>query len=183
MRPVETDMDITEALAFLDAHYNFESGVTNDVAGVAPWVAPVPDQAQAPRRLDPPSLERMRRLLAFLGDPQLDFPILHITGTNGKGSTARMAASLLHASGHRVGTYTSPHLQLLNERIAMNGKAIDDTDLAVVLTALELAETAAGERCSFFELITAAAYRYFGDEAVEAGVIEVGARTPTTTSR
>lgn len=175
MRAVETDMDITEALAFLDAHYNFESGVTNDVAGIAPWVAPVPDHAQAPRRLDPPSLERMRRLLVFLGDPQLDFPILHITGTNGKGSTARMAASLLHAAGHRVGTYTSPHLQRLNERIAMNGKAIDDTDLAVVLTALELAETAAGERCSFFELITAAAYRYFGDEAVEAGVIEVGA--------
>ena len=172
-------MDITEALAFLNGHYNFESGLTNDVAGVAPWVGMPLDQAQAhaqpPRRLDPPSLSRMRRLLTFLGDPQLDVPILHITGTNGKGSTARMAAALLHASGRRVGTYTSPHLERLNERIAMNGVSIDDTDLAVVLTALELAETAAGERCSFFELITAAAYRYFGDEAVEAGVIEVGA--------
>ena len=137
-------MDITEALAFLDSHYNFESGVTNDVAGVAPWIAPSPDPAQAPRRLDPPSLDRMRRLLAFLGDPQLDVPIVHITGTNGKGSTARMIAALLHASGRMVGTYTSPHLERLNDRIAFNGKAIDDDALAGVITALELAETAAG---------------------------------------
>ena len=78
-------MDITEALAFLNSHYNFESGITNDVAGVAPWVAPPVDrsQAQSPRRLDPPSLSRMRRLLTFLGDPQLDVPILHITAAAG----------------------------------------------------------------------------------------------------
>jgi dihydrofolate synthase / folylpolyglutamate synthase len=154
-----------EAMNWLDGHVNMEKGAgMNDVAGSA-----VP-----PRRLDPPSLDRMRALLQYLGDPHLDVPFIHLTGTNGKGSTARMAAALLTASGRSVGTYTSPHLEKLNERIALNGVPISDDDLADVLSDVALAEEAAGEMCSFFELTTAAAYRWFGDVAVEAAVMEVG---------
>jgi dihydrofolate synthase / folylpolyglutamate synthase len=158
-------MNHSEAVAWLDAHVNMEKGSTvNDVAGTA-----VP-----PRRLDPPSLDRMRTLLRYLGEPQLDVPFVHVTGTNGKGSTARMISSLLAASGRSVGTYTSPHLERLNERLSYNGAAIDDRDLAQVLSDVALAEEAGGEPCSFFELTTAAAYRWFGDVAVESAVIEVG---------
>ncbi len=157
--------DINDAIEWLDRHVNMEKGAyVNDVAGTA-----VP-----PRRLDPPSLDRMRGLLRFLGDPQLDVPFIHITGTNGKGSTARMAASLLTASGRSVGTYTSPHLEKLHERFAYNGTAISDTDLAQTLSDVALAEEALNESCSFFELTTAAAYRWFGDVAVETAVMEVG---------
>ncbi len=152
-------------MEWLDAHINMEKGSTvNDVSGVA----------LPPRRLDPPSLDRMRALLRFAGDPQLDVPFIHVTGTNGKGSTARMAASLLEASGRSVGAYTSPHLERLNERLAYNSTAIADADLATLLSDIALAEDAAGERCSFFELTTAAAFRWFGDIAVEAAVVEVG---------
>lgn len=169
-------MTIDEAHAYLDAHINLETGVVHDRAGVTPTVAVLPDDAiVAPRRLDPPSLDRMRRLLAFLGDPQLDFDILHITGTNGKGSTARMAAALLAANGLTTGTYTSPHLSTLNERIAFNGSMINDNDLAEMLAIVSLAEEATGDRSSYFELVTAAGLRWFGDLAVECAVIEVGA--------
>ena len=158
-------MDITDALAWLDGHVNMEKGAgLNDPPGAA-----VP-----PRRLSPPSLDRMRKLLAYLGDPQLDVPVVHLTGTNGKGSTARMVSSLLREAGQRVGTYTSPHLERLNERIAFNGDPISDDELALTLTDVALAESVAGDPCSFFELTTAAAYRWFGDIAVDVGVIEVG---------
>lgn len=152
-------------MEWLDSHVNMEKGATvNDAPGIA----------LPPRRLDPPSLDRMRALLRYAGDPQFDVPFIHITGTNGKGSTARMAASLLEASGRSVGAYTSPHLEKINERIAYNSTAISDSELAEVLSDIALAEDAAGERCSFFELTTAAAFRWFGDIAVEAAVIEVG---------
>jgi dihydrofolate synthase / folylpolyglutamate synthase len=164
-RVLKYPMNYVEAMAWLDGHINMEKGSSlNDVVGVA----------LSPRRLDPPSLSRMRTLLKYLGDPQVDVPFIHITGTNGKGSTARMAASLLAVSGRSVGTYTSPHLVSLNERISYNGVAISDEELAQTLSDVALAEDAGGESCSFFELTTAAAYRYFGDIAVEAAVIEVG---------
>ena len=158
-------MDNKEAMAWLDGHVNMEKGASvNDVPGLA----------LPARRLEPPSLNRMRRLLAFLGDPQLDVDVVHLTGTNGKGSTARMLSALLLAAGQRVGTYTSPHLERLNERIALDGEPIGNAELAATLTDVALAETATGEACSFFELVTAAAYRWFQDLAVDVGVIEVG---------
>ncbi len=164
-RVLKYPMNHAEAMAWLEGHINMEKGASlNDLPGAA-----VP-----PRRLEPPSLDRMRTLLRYLGDPQLDVPFIHITGTNGKGSVARMASSLLASSGRTVGTYTSPHLTYLNERIAYNGIAISDEDLAQTLSDVALAEEAGGTACSFFELTTAAAYRYFGDIAVEAAVIEVG---------
>lgn len=169
-------MDFAAAKEFLDAHINYETGVTNDRSGVQPWTQTVGDPSiHAPRRLDPPTLDRMRKLLAYLGDPQLDLSILHVTGTNGKGSVARMAASLLRANGASVGLYTSPHLEQFNERLRVNEHEITNEQIAQVVRVLQLAEQASGDLCSYFELLTALAFRWFGDEAVEAAVIEVGA--------
>ena len=99
---------------------------------------------------------------------------MHITGTNGKGSTAQIATRLLEAHGLTVGTYTSPHLQRINERIAVNGEPIADDDLADAIRAIADAEALAGVEPSYFEILTAAAYRWFADVAVDVVVAEVG---------
>ena len=171
-------LSYVDALAYLDDHVNYQTGVVNDRVGVVPWTAPLPSSSSpglAARRLDPPSLSRIRTLLSYLGDPHLDLQILHITGTNGKGSTARMATELLIASGLTVGTLISPHLVTINERLSFNALPISDGAFADVISAVAQAEAACGELCSHFELVTAAAFRWFGDLAVEAAVIEVGA--------
>ena len=77
-----------------------------------------------------PSLERIAALVGALGDPQSTYPVVHITGTNGKGSTSRMASSILQACGLEVGTYTSPHLERINERLAFDGTEISDEAFA-----------------------------------------------------
>lgn len=119
-------------------------------------------------------LENMRALCGVLGDPQHDQPAVHITGTNGKGSVARMVTALLGAHDLSVGTYTSPHLETINERISRNGESISDGALAAVLTDLAGIETLLDHPPSYFELLTAAAFRWFSDEAVGAAVVEVG---------
>jgi dihydrofolate synthase/folylpolyglutamate synthase len=116
----------------------------------------------------------MRRLMGVLGDPQQSYPVIHITGTNGKGSTARMITGLLAEAGLSVGTYTSPHLQRINERIARNTEAIDDEELAALLADLQRVEPLVGVTNSYFELLTAAALRWFSDIAVDVAVVEVG---------
>src|SRR5687768_12158713 len=116
----------------------------------------------------------MRRLVEVLGDPQQTYPVIHLTGTNGKGSTARMITGLLAESGLSVGTYTSPHLQRINERIARNAEPIDDDDLATLLAHLEGLEPVVGASNSYFELLTAAAFRWFAEIAVDVAVVEVG---------
>jgi folylpolyglutamate synthase/dihydropteroate synthase len=89
------------------------------------------------------SLEPMERLMGLLGDPQHATPVIHVTGTNGKGTVARMISELLVASGLSVGTYSSPHVERINERIARNGEPIPDEELAEVLEAvLDLGELA-----------------------------------------
>ena len=103
--PVTFD-DLPQALAWLDAHIDFESAM--------------------PSRRSLPTLDRMRALTDLLGDPQQAYPAVHITGTNGKGSTAAMTTALLAAQGLTVGTYTSPNLARVNERISRNGEPIDD---------------------------------------------------------
>lgn len=119
-------------------------------------------------------------LLELLGSPQLDTPAIHITGTNGKGSTAMLASRLLESHGLSVGTYGSPHIHALNERIKVNGEPITDEQLAEVLEDLQLAsqhfdpEAHGGQFLRWFELVTAAAFRHFNDQAVDVGVIEVG---------
>jgi dihydrofolate synthase/folylpolyglutamate synthase len=127
-----------------------------------------------PRRRALPTLDRMRALTALLGEPQESIPSLHITGTNGKGSTSAMVTMLLLAKGLSVGTYTSPNLHVVGERIARNGEPIDDASLTEVLGELALLESLLEERPTRFELLTAAALSWFATEPVDAMVIEVG---------
>ncbi|HEV3226257.1 MAG TPA: folylpolyglutamate synthase/dihydrofolate synthase family protein [Acidimicrobiales bacterium] len=146
-------MTLTDELAWLDRHINLEA-----VAG----------------RVEGLSLERMRRLVEVLGDPQLTYPVIHVTGTNGKGSTARMITALLVESGLTVGTYTSPHLERINDRISRDGEPIADDELAQLLADLEHVEPHVGVTNSYFELLTAAGLRWFSDLAVDVAVVEVG---------
>ncbi len=146
--------DLPHALAWLDAHIDFESNM--------------------PSRRSVPTLDRMRALAGLLGDPQTAYPAIHITGTNGKGSTAAMTTALLGAQGLTVGTYTSPNLVRVNERIARNGEPIDDGAFVDLLESLARLEQLMEETPTRFELLTAAALAWFADEAVDVAVIEVG---------
>lgn len=119
-------------------------------------------------------LDAMRNLCEVLGDPQHAQPTVHITGTNGKGSVARMVTALLGAHDLTVGTFTSPDLESINERIARNGEPISDDQLAEVLSDLAALEPLLDHRPSRFELLVGAALRWFSDEAVQAAVVEVG---------
>ena len=125
-------------------------------------------------RWDPPTLDRMRELAAFLGDPQHAQPLVHMTGTNGKGSTVRMVTALLGAHNLSVGTYTSPDLEGVTERIGRNGEAIDEEGFVESIEAVGHAEDATGVRPTRFEILTLAAYRWFADVAVDVAVVEVG---------
>ncbi|MEQ1787534.1 MAG: bifunctional folylpolyglutamate synthase/dihydrofolate synthase, partial [Acidimicrobiales bacterium] len=108
-------------------------------------------------------LDGIRELCAVLGEPQQQQPTVHITGTNGKGSVARLVTALIGAHDLTVGTYTSPHLETINERISRNGQSISDRDLAAVLTDLAAVESLLDARPSYFDVLTAAAFRWFSD--------------------
>lgn len=125
-------------------------------------------------RVEGLKLDQMRELCHVLGDPQHDQPTVHLTGTNGKGSVARLVTALLGVHDLTVGTYTSPHLEQINERISRNGEPIPDAELARVLTDLAAIEPMLSHQPSFWELLTAAAFRWFSEEAVQAAVVEVG---------
>src|SRR3546814_3897548 len=116
----------------------------------------------------------MLELCDVLGDPQHDQPIIHVTGTNGKGSVARMVTALVTAHDLPVGTYLSPHLERINERVSRSFEPIGDAALAAVLSDIAGVEQMLEHRPSYFELLTAAAFRWFPDEAVAAAVVEVG---------
>ena len=109
-----------------------------------------------------------------MGDPQHAYPVIHVTGTNGKGSTSQMITRLLMAQGLTVGTYTSPHLERVNERIARNSEPIADDDFAEQIAAVANLEGLTGVRPGYFEAVTAAAFRWFADVAVDVAVVEVG---------
>ena len=100
--------------------------------------------------------------------------MIHITGTNGKGSTAQMVTRLLMAQGLQVGTYTSPHLERINERLARDAEPISDEELAEQIAAIADLEGLTGVRPTYFEACTAAAFRWFADTAVDVAVVEVG---------
>ncbi len=128
-------------------------------------------------------LDRMRCLLRGLGDPHLRLPALHIAGTKGKGSTAAMLASVLSAAGYRTGLYTSPHLERLEERIAVDGRPLSEGELAeLVARARPVVEAmdrrAAGQPSeigpTYFELTTALAMLHFAERGVDVAVLEVG---------
>ena len=148
-----------EATLWLQDHYNLEQHLGGSAT-------------------EPPSLHRMNALMEMLGNPQREIPAIHITGTNGKGSTSRMLVGLIAATGLDVGSYTSPHIETVNDRIMIANQALDDDAFTRALS--EIAEVepwvieATGERPSYFEVMCAAAYNWFAASAVDVNVIEVG---------
>lgn len=121
-------------------------------------------------------LERIRRLLGVLGNPQKDFISITVGGTSGKGSTVAMLSSILREAGFRVGMFTSPHLSGLTERIVVNGEKIPERELSVIVKKIKSAiESDEGsEQPTFFEVITAAAFCYFKEQKTDFAVLEVG---------
>ncbi|MEY3615337.1 MAG: folylpolyglutamate synthase [Actinomycetota bacterium] len=147
-----TETAFERATAFLDAHSVYEKT----------------------GRIDSPSTANIERLVELLGDPHLAYRTVHITGTNGKGSTSQMVTKLLMAHGLRVGTYTSPHLERVNERMTIDGIPISDDELAENVLAIADLEPLVGARLSYFDIMTAVAFRWFANSAIDVGVIEVG---------
>ncbi len=145
-------MDYAAAVAYLDEHASY------DKTG----------------RVTSPSLDHITRLVHAMGEPQHAYPVIHITGTNGKGSTAQMVTRLLMAQGLQVGTYTSPHLERVNERLSRDAQPITDDEFAEQIAAVADLEGVTGVRPSYFEACTAAAFRWFADTAVDVAVVEVG---------
>ena len=156
-------MEFGDALAWLDRHQNLERILSN-------------------ARTGPPDPRRMQVLADVLGHPERAYPVIHVTGTNGKTSTSRAIAQLLMAKGLSVGVYSSPHLETVNERISADNEPISDDELAAVLSDIALLEdlalknlgAAEGERLTWFEIMTGAALRYFADRPVDVAVVEVG---------
>jgi dihydrofolate synthase/folylpolyglutamate synthase len=125
-----------------------------------------------------PDLDRIRDVMDLLGNPQRNYPSIHITGTNGKTTTARMIDSILREFGLRTGRYTSPHLQSVTERIALDGVPLDAEAFAAafddVAPYVEIVDSRHPDRMTFFELLTAMAFATFADAPIDVGVIEVG---------
>ena len=138
--------------------------------------------SRAPEHRVQPSLERVEWALDLLGNPERAYRNIHITGTNGKTSTARMAERLLAATGMRTGRFTSPHLASIRERIALDGEPISEEgfiaaweDVAPYIQMVdERSAAAGGPRMSFFEVLTVMALAVFADYPVDVAVIEVG---------
>ena len=144
-------MDYPEAVAYLDAHIG--QGVK-------------------------PGLDRIDDLLDLAGRPHDGYPIIHVAGTNGKTSTARLATLILVAHGLTTGTYTSPHLQRVEERLAVNGRSATQDEFALAVSDVaafaDLRESRGSDPNTYFELTTASAFAFFADRAVNAAVLEVG---------
>ncbi|MFE2167985.1 bifunctional folylpolyglutamate synthase/dihydrofolate synthase [Streptomyces sp. NPDC059447] len=125
-----------------------------------------------------PSVTRIAALMDVLGEPQRAYPTIHVTGTNGKTSTARMIECLLNAFELRTGRYTSPHVQSITERISLDGAPIDAERFVEtyhdIKPYVEMVDASEDFRLSFFEVLTGMAYAAFADAPVDAAVIEVG---------
>jgi dihydrofolate synthase/folylpolyglutamate synthase len=125
-----------------------------------------------------PSLDRIREIVELLDQPQLTYPSIHITGTNGKTTAARVAASVACAHGITVGLYTSPHLLSVTERLSICGKDITEAEFAQEWEHLEpflqLVDGRGFGEVTYFEAVTALAYLWFADKPVGLGVFEVG---------
>jgi dihydrofolate synthase/folylpolyglutamate synthase len=125
-----------------------------------------------------PSRDRILRLLDLLGQPQRSYRAIHLTGTNGKTSTARMVDELLRGFGLRTGRYTSPHLTSMTERIVLDGQPIADgtfaDSYAEIAPYLELVDAASDIPLTFFETLTGLAFAAFADAPVDVAVVEVG---------
>jgi dihydrofolate synthase/folylpolyglutamate synthase len=125
-----------------------------------------------------PDLERITALMDLLGSPQLAYPSIHLTGTNGKTSTARMVDSLVRGFGLRPGRYTSPHLDTVTERICVDGDPLSDERFTEVFDELmpyvELVDARSPVPMTFFEVLTGMAFAAFADAPVDLAVLEVG---------
>ena len=124
-------------------------------------------------------LDYVRHLLAQIGDPHEDFKSIHVTGTNGKGSTTAMIASILGEAGYRVGMFTSPHLSTFTERIQINGAQIPVEEVVRLIEEVRplcegMAEDPDLRHPTFFEIITVIAFKHFSEEGVDYSVLEVG---------
>ena len=134
--------------------------------------------ARQPEHMPGPSLERIREVAALLDQPQLTYPTIHVTGTNGKTTAARVAASVACAHGITVGLYTSPHLLSVTERLSVCGLDITEEEFAQEWEHLEpflqLVDGRGSGEVTYFEAVTALAYLWFADKPVGLGVFEVG---------
>lgn len=160
------DSDYDAALAYLHGRIDYERNT------------------KLPYRSRGLKLDRMRELAAGLGNPQLLYPVIHVAGTKGKGSTASMLAAILTAAGYRTGLYTSPHLECVEERMAVDGHLCRPQELVELLRAvrplvdtldLAAAQSQGGAGGpTYFEITTATAILHFQRQAVDAAVLEVG---------
>ncbi|WP_435199225.1 bifunctional folylpolyglutamate synthase/dihydrofolate synthase [Janibacter sp. GS2] len=138
--------------------------------------------ARAPEHDLEPSLDRIRAVMDLLGEPQRTFPVIHITGTNGKTSTARIIESILREAGLKTGRFTSPHLQDIRERITIGGELITReafldawADIAAFVDAVDTRSVSEdGPRMTYFEVLVALAYAAFADAPVDVAIVEVG---------
>ncbi|WP_328652497.1 bifunctional folylpolyglutamate synthase/dihydrofolate synthase [Micromonospora sp. NBC_00330] len=123
-------------------------------------------------------LDRIESLLDLLGSPQRAYPAIHLTGTNGKTSTARMIDSLLRAHGLHTGRYTSPHLETVRERISLDGEPVSEERFTSVYREIkplaELVDARSDEPLTYFDMTTALAFATFADAPVDIAVVEVG---------
>lgn len=154
-------MNYKESIAYLNGFLNFERS---------------PEDRFETSESD---LERFRTLLHFIGNPQNDYPIIHIAGTKGKGSTAAILSSVLERVGYKVGLYTSPHLITIRERIKVNNRSINKSAFASTVEEISNipVEIRLGERIAFrtvFEHLTAIALRYFSKAKTDVAIIETG---------
>jgi folylpolyglutamate synthase/dihydropteroate synthase len=134
--------------------------------------------ARRPEHAISPSLERITALVTMLGDPHRAYPVIHLTGTNGKTSTARMTEALLRARGLRTGLFTSPHLSMVGERICVDGQPLSGEQFVEAYDEIEpylgLVDDAFDVPLSFFEVLLGMAFSVFADAPVDVCVLEVG---------
>ena len=122
-------------------------------------------------------LERMQRAVDLLGNPEGAYPVIHVTGTNGKGSTIAFMRNLFADQGKKVASFTSPHMVSVHDRICINGLPISDTDfvrLGRQIQEMESELVKTHDQLSYFEILTLLAFLYFREEKVDLALIEVG---------
>ena len=119
-------------------------------------------------------LDRVKDFLSLIGSPENSFKAVHIAGTNGKGSTSAMVESILREAGFKTGLYNSPHIVSFNERIKVNGLNISNRALVELVESTKKKMEESGISLTYFEFITAIAFKHFANQGVEIAVVEVG---------
>src|SRR6476469_6308888 len=153
---------------------------TPEAPRLAETLAEVEDALQSrwPETRLEPSLDRIEAFTELLGDPQAAYQVIHLTGTNGKTSTARMIDTLLRTLELRTGRFTSPHVERINERISIDGEPLDDDQFVRAFNDVapytHLVDENQDHPLSFFETVVAMAFAAFADAPVDAAVVEVG---------